>query len=112
MVQDSIVDERRARIERAYREQSQKLWRALFAHTGDPEIASDALAEAFARALRHEGAIRDVPVWTWRVAFRVATRELRRQRVASLTSDPVAYGMPAPIPELVSALRALHRTNA
>ncbi len=107
MVQDSIVDNRRARIERAYREQSRKMWRALLGYTGDPEIASDALAEAFARALRHEGAIRDLPAWTWRVAFRVATLELRRQRAAPLAPDPTAYVMPEPIPELMSALRGL-----
>ncbi len=101
------MDNRRARIERAYREQSRKMWRALLGYTGDPEIASDALAEAFARALRHEGAIRDLPAWTWRVAFRVATLELRRQRAASLAPDPTAYMMQEPIPELMSALRAL-----
>jgi DNA-directed RNA polymerase specialized sigma24 family protein len=105
MVQDSKVDERRALIELAYREQSQKMWRALFGYAGDPEIASDALAEAFARALRYEREIRDVTAWTWRVAFRAA--ELRRRRAVAAPRDTTDYVMPDPVPELMTALRTL-----
>ena len=110
MVEDAIVVERadqRTRIEHAYREQSQKMWRALFGYAGDPEIASDALAESFARALRFEGEIRDVPAWTWRVAFRLAAAELRRRRQAVSASDASGYVMPEPVPELMDALRSL-----
>ena len=96
-----------SRIERAYREQAPKMWRALFGYTGDPEIASDALAEAFARALRLEGDIRDVPAWTWRVAFRLAAGELRRRREVPAAADPAIYVMPEPVPELMGALRSL-----
>jgi RNA polymerase sigma-70 factor, ECF subfamily len=106
MVEDAIVVDQ-TRIERAYREQSQKMWRALFGYTGDPDIASDALAEAFARALRVQGEIRDVPGWTWRVAFRLAAAELRRRREAPAAADSIDYVMPEPVPELMGALRAL-----
>lgn len=94
-------------IERAYREQAPKMWRALLGYTGDPEIASDALAEAFARALRLDGEIRDVPAWTWRVAFRLAAGELRRRREVPTASEPTGYEMPEPVPELMRALRVL-----
>ena len=100
------VDQRTS-IERAYREQSQKMWRALFGYAGDPDIASDALAEAFARALRNEGEIRDVPAWTWRVAFRVAAAELRSRRQTMAPPDAIGYVMPEPVPELIDALRKL-----
>ena len=110
MVEDAIVVERvdqRTRIERAYREQSPKMWRALFGYAGDPEIASDALAESFARALRFDGEIWDVPAWTWRVAFRLAAAELRRRKETVSTPEAPSYAMPDPVPELMGALRAL-----
>ena len=64
-------------IERVYREAGDRLWWALLAYTGDREIASDAAAEAFARALVAPDTIRDPTAWVWRVAFRVATTLLR-----------------------------------
>jgi RNA polymerase sigma factor (sigma-70 family) len=67
-------------IERLYREEGARLWWALLAYTGDREVASDAAAEAFARALNAVDTIRDPAAWVWRVAFRVATAELRLQR--------------------------------
>lgn len=41
-------------------------------HTGDREAASDAVAEAFAQAIRRGDAIRDPAAWVWKTAFRVA----------------------------------------
>jgi predicted RNA polymerase sigma factor len=35
-------------VERVWREQGARLWRSLVAFTGDGEVASDAMAEAFA----------------------------------------------------------------
>jgi RNA polymerase sigma factor (sigma-70 family) len=67
-------------IERVYRETGDRLWWALLAYTGDRELASDAAAEAFARALTATEEIRDPAAWVWRVAFRVATTELRTNR--------------------------------
>src|SRR6478672_4298952 len=56
-------------IERLYREAGDRLWWALLAYTGDREAASDAAAEAFARALGSVDSIRDPAAWVWRVAF-------------------------------------------
>ncbi|MGZ4131685.1 MAG: RNA polymerase sigma factor [Actinomycetota bacterium] len=94
-------------IAELYREQGPRMWRALLGFTGDPELASDALAEAFARALRDGDRIRDVSAWTWRVAFRVASADLRLRSSAPAPAAPVAYEMPEPVPELMGALRSL-----
>jgi RNA polymerase sigma factor (sigma-70 family) len=64
-------------IERLYKEHGGRLWRALVAYTGDRDLASDAAAEAFARALKAADQILDPAAWVWRVAFRVATADLR-----------------------------------
>jgi RNA polymerase sigma-70 factor, ECF subfamily len=106
VIQDSIVDDRQARIEAVYRSEFPKLWRALYGFAGDAEVASDAAAEAFARALRDHDNIRDLAAWAWRVAFRIAAAELRRQPTPP-TFAQTAYEVPHPVPELVDALRAL-----
>ena len=50
-VQDAHVAAQHT-IEELYRKDGSKLWRALAAYTALPEVASDAVAEAFAQALR------------------------------------------------------------
>jgi len=100
------VDEARSRITELYRDQGAKLWRALFGFTGDAEIASDAMAEAFARALCEGNRVRNPSSWLWRVAFRLATAELRA-RGASAPFEESSYEMPEPVPELMSALKQL-----
>lgn len=99
--------EERGGVEALYRAQSRRMWRALYAYAGDPDVASDALAEAFARALRDQGAIRDLPSWIWRVSFRVASAELKRRAGTAARGDPRSYEMPDPVPELIAALRRL-----
>jgi DNA-binding NarL/FixJ family response regulator len=44
------------RLERVYRDQGDRLWRAVFLACGSREVADDAVAEAFAQALRRGGA--------------------------------------------------------
>lgn len=48
-VHDASVAEPPEAIERAWREQGAKLWRSVVAFGGDPELASDAMAEALRR---------------------------------------------------------------
>jgi RNA polymerase sigma-70 factor, ECF subfamily len=70
-----------SRLESVYRAEAPHVWRALYAYTGGRrDVADDALAEAFARALVHDGRIRDPLAWVYRVAFRVAAAELRAAR--------------------------------
>lgn len=79
-------------LEQTYRETGDRLWWALVAYTGDREIASDATAEAFARALTTVETIRDPAAWVWRVAFRVATAELRNAR-RQVAGDDHSYDL-------------------
>lgn len=76
-------------VEAVYRQDGDRLWRSVYAFAGDEEVASDAVAEAFAQALRRGSAIRDVRGWVWRSAFRLAAGDLKRQSRIS----------PGPIPE-------------
>ena len=70
----------RYRVEEFYRNHSTQMWRALLSFSGDPEVASDAVAEAFAQALRRGPAIRSVERWVWKAAFRIAAGELKERR--------------------------------
>ena len=93
-------------LETVYRQQAARLWRAVFLYSADREIASDAVAEAFAQALRHGPAIREPARWVWRAAFSVATDELRSRRRTALPRDE-SYEMPEPLTDLVRALNRL-----
>jgi RNA polymerase sigma-70 factor (ECF subfamily) len=98
-------------FDRVYREAGPGLWRALYAFTGGRrDIAEEALAEAFARAVEHSERIRAPVPWIYRTAFRVARRELETERrrrgppeqdVAEMDATPVD------LEELVRALRTL-----
>jgi RNA polymerase sigma factor (sigma-70 family) len=95
-------------IEDLYKETGNRLWWALLAYTGDREIASDAAAEAFARALDTTNTIRDPAAWIWRVAFRVATTHLREARLTSMELN-ASYEMDQQALGVVVALRHLTR---
>jgi RNA polymerase sigma-70 factor (ECF subfamily) len=103
VVQDASVDQARERIAEAYRRDGATLWRALYSFTGDRAMADDALAETLARAVRKADSIRDVTAWMWRVAFRIATTEVRSRPEHQDAPDP-AYEMPDTVPELMAAL--------
>lgn len=85
---DQIALSAQDRVEIAYRQQAEKMWRALLAYSGDPEVASDAVSEAFAQAIRRNGAIRHVERWVWRAAFRIAAGELQARRRYAPEIDP------------------------
>lgn len=93
-------------VELVYRAEAHRMWRALVGFTGDREIADDAVAEAFARAIRDATSIRDLRAWTWAVAFRIASAELR-ERSFPLDAHGHTEGLSDSVPELVRALRLL-----
>lgn len=101
------MDETSAEVERVYRSDARKMWGALVGFTGDREIADDAIAEAFARAIRHTGTIDDVRAWTWRVAFRLAAAEMRRGERPAETPEPMPTEPSSNAADLVAALRRL-----
>jgi RNA polymerase sigma-70 factor (ECF subfamily) len=95
-------------LERLYREQGDRMWRALYAYAGDREVASDALSEAFAQALRRGSAIREPDRWVWRSAFRIAAGEMKRRRSELGGANVEAtYEMEEPARELLEALHSL-----
>jgi RNA polymerase sigma-70 factor (ECF subfamily) len=68
-----------------YDAEGARLWRAVYAYARDRDVASDAVAEAFAQCLRRGDAVRDPRAWVWRSAFRIAAGELKRR--GTLTHD-------------------------
>jgi RNA polymerase sigma-70 factor (ECF subfamily) len=106
VVQDALVTAEHW-LERLYREDGTRLWRALVAFSGDREVASDAVAEAFAQALGRGDELRDPQRWVWRAAFRIAAGELKdRERFQAPAFDP-GYEMEEPPARLVAALARL-----
>jgi RNA polymerase sigma-70 factor (ECF subfamily) len=95
-------------LEAVFREEADGVYRTLLAFTGGrADVAEEATAEAFARALAHPEPLRDPVAWIYRVAFRVAIDELRRDRRHGVAvSDDVV----AP-PELLGVLDALRRLS-
>ena len=94
-------------IERLFAKEGKRLWRALVAYSGNREIASDAVAEAFAQVLARGSAVDSPERWVWRAAFRIAAGELKaRSRHRSVAAD-TGYVMPDPPRDLVAALARL-----
>lgn len=92
------------RLELAYRQIGDRLWRALLGYTGDREIASDALAEAFAQALSREDKLRSPADWVWAAAFRIAGGMLKNRLNTGHVSREAHYDLPDPVEDLVRAL--------
>jgi RNA polymerase sigma-70 factor (ECF subfamily) len=94
-------------LELVYREQGPRLFRALLLFSGDRDVASDAVAEAFAQALRRGDAIRSPERWIWKTAYRVAAGELDRRRSAGSAAFEAAYEIPETPLLLSVAMREL-----
>jgi len=105
-MEDTLRPKYRQDVENLYRADAQKMWRALVGFSGSREVADDAVAVAFTRALSHgaSGSIENLSGWTWRVAFRLAVAELARK--APLLDKGKDQVEPSPaVPDLVRALR-------
>ena len=94
-------------FESLYLEHAERLWRALFAYSSDPEVASDAVAEAFAQCLARRAAVRAPGPWIWRAAFRIAAGELKERRMRTTTAAEGRYEMDDGTDGLVEALSVL-----
>jgi RNA polymerase sigma-70 factor (ECF subfamily) len=94
-------------LERLYRDQRDRMWRAVLAFAGDPEVASDAVDEAFTQALARGEAIRSPERWLWRTIFQIAAGELkeRGRRGADRIED--VYEMNELARDLTAALARL-----
>lgn len=99
--------ERGEELERLYRDQGARMWRAVLAYAGDPEVASDAVAETFAQALHRGAEIRDPQRWVWRTVFLVAGGLLRERSRMIAVEVERSYEMEEPARELIAALARL-----
>ena len=94
-------------IAQLFEQESDRLWRALFAFCHDPDIASDAVAEAFAQCIRRGDQVRTPKAWVWKAAFRIAAGDLKERGMwTSLNDAPVARD-PEPTDALPAALSRL-----
>lgn len=94
-------------LDRLWRDEGKRLWRAVFAFTQDRSVADDAVAEAFAQCLGRGAAVRDQGAWVRRAAFRIAAGQLQeRRRFRHLAAVPVV-DEPEPPGPLLACLRRL-----
>ncbi len=97
-------------MESVYRSHGGLVWRAVLTMSaGNREVADEATSEAFARLFAYRDGVRDPVAWVFRTAFRVAGKELRRQRrlVAEAVSEKGAMDRSALPSDLTAALRLL-----
>jgi RNA polymerase sigma-70 factor, ECF subfamily len=100
----------RDEVEAVYRSQSGQVWRAVLAFAaGQRSVADEATAEAFARLFVHPERVHDPVGWVFRTAFRLAVREMNRERPVELreADDGVAAEPSAFSDELTRALQDL-----
>jgi RNA polymerase sigma-70 factor, ECF subfamily len=90
-----------------FQEVGPDLWRAIYAYSGGRrDVADEAVAEAFARAIQGGSRIRRPASWLYRVAFRVAADELRRSATQEELTEE-GYDTPLDLAEVTAALRRL-----
>jgi RNA polymerase sigma-70 factor, ECF subfamily len=106
-VEASIEAGQRTAIETVYRQQGDRLWRALRLAMGSSDVATDAVAEAFAQLIARGPDVRDPVGWVWKAAFRIAAGEMKRRvRDAALAED-LPIDAPEPLVDLERGLREL-----
>ena len=101
------MSDRTDAVEEAYRQQANRLWHALVLFSGEPEIASDAVSEAFAQAIARGPAIEDPARWVWRTAFNIARGELKSRRRHTHEVPDLPAVVPPDTVDLVRALAEL-----
>ena len=102
-----MEDESQDAVESLYRTHGERIWRAVMAYTQDPDLASDAVAEAFAQALVRRSAIRSPARWVWRTAFRIAAGMLQERSRSVRLAGTESYLMREPGGELLTGLARL-----
>ena len=100
---DDVADD----VEQTYREQADRLWRAIVLFSGDPDIASDAVSEAFAQAIARGSAIAHLDRWIWRSAFLIARGDLKSRGGHTHEVPDLPEEVPPETVDLVKALANL-----
>lgn len=107
MRDELVVEPMAERVRSVYHSIHARLWRSIFGFSGSADVADEAVAEAFAQALRRGDEIRDVEAWVWRAAFAVARGELARRQTHDLPLPEGAVELGEPAFDLVAALAKL-----
>ena len=95
-------------FEALYREEGRKIWGALFAFAGgDREVAEDALAESFVRAMEHTGLIENPLAYIYTIAFRAAKADVRARGKEPTTPTTHPSDEPQDLSDLIWALKKL-----
>ncbi len=94
-------------LDALFRAEGYGLFRTLVAFTGGrADIAEEATVEAFARAVAQQETLRDPLAWIYRVAFRIAIDEVRREGRHAAASDVAAH-LPPELHGVIDALKEL-----
>jgi RNA polymerase sigma-70 factor (ECF subfamily) len=109
LVKAAVADANRSAVEALYRTHGDRIWRAVWAFARDPDLASDAVAEAFAQALARGDALRSPAGWIWRAVFRIAAGMLQERRRMVRLGHSASYEMTEVDHELLSGLQQLPR---
>jgi RNA polymerase sigma factor (sigma-70 family) len=104
---DGVILDAGTRWEEAYRTEGPRLWRALLLVTGNREIASDVMAEAFAQGIARGDDVRKPGAWVWKAAFSIASGELERMRRPAESVPAREILAPESVIDLARALRSL-----
>lgn len=99
--------ETRPELGGVFAEHGPRLWRAVFAFTGDRELTSDAVAEAFTQMLERGDAVRSPERWVWRAAFRIAAGELKTRRLRTPSIPERSYESSESARDLLTSLKRL-----
>ena len=102
-----MVHDHATALERVYREEGDRLWRAVYVYARDRSIADDAVAEAFAQALRRGSALTDPARWVWTAAFRIAKGQLANRSRSAPMPDDSSYELAEPALDVLRALGRL-----
>ena len=95
-----------------FRDESPGVYRTLFAYTGGrADVAEEAVAEAFARAIAHGATIRDPIAWIYRTAFRLTNEDLRRDRRRGSPEEMAGAAPAVSPPELVGVVDAMRKLS-
>jgi RNA polymerase sigma-70 factor, ECF subfamily len=104
----AVQVEQRITWEEVYRAEGPRMWRSLLVLTGDPEAASDAMAEAFAQGIARGVSIRNPAAWAWKAAFMIARGDLTDRPASNPQPEEVIGGVnDEDVMDLFVALRRL-----
>jgi DNA-directed RNA polymerase specialized sigma24 family protein len=105
--QDADVSARHEALERVYRDEADRMWRALLGYSGSAEVASEAVSEAFAQALGRGDDIASPRGWVWSASFKIAKGLLTERNASPYSAEALHDVLPEPVVDLVRALATL-----